>query len=205
MFVPSPPHTGKFLWLFLLCATNCWAQHSAHTHGRATLNVVLDQDREIVAELIAPADSVYGFEHQPRNPLEYAQMAEGLNRLKAALAEILVIEGQPKCTLAEIQEEGRHKQAEKQHGRHDHAKPKNQEDGHKHAHHDSHGEKEEHAGHHNVMVRWKLTCKPKLSGRRLIVNWHGALPNVHHIDLVLLTPDRQEAVDLTKSGSKVYL
>jgi hypothetical protein len=44
-------------------------QHSAHEHGKVTINAVVGEDT-LVLELEAPADNVLGFEHAPRDEAE---------------------------------------------------------------------------------------------------------------------------------------
>ena len=188
--------------LFAL-AMPLWSQHAAHTHGVAELNLILNTEREIVAELITPADSVYGFEHAPRTTAEKAQMEKGLKRLKASLAKMLVIENQNNCSVSEMggdegvaQNSSQNMQGATQ--------PAKQAEKHHTHHHKGHGESS--AGHHkNVALRWKIQCGSTLSGQRVIVNWSEALPDVHKIKLTLLTPDQQSAISLKRSGTKIRL
>ncbi|CAM2005692.1 ZrgA family zinc uptake protein [Acanthopleuribacter pedis] len=179
--------------LFLLAAPPCAAQHAAHTHGKAELNLVVGEDHQIVAELIVPAGSVYGFEHAARNPLEVARKEAGLNKLKAALASMLVLHRKAGCAvtvLGEVEEQA--------HPHHDH--------GHAHARHDRGGHSKTHeTDHHNVMVHWTLQCGSTLRDQQLTVNWREVLPDIHQITVVLLTPDRQERLDLHKSGTVIRL
>ncbi len=196
-----------------------WGQHGAHTHGRADLNLVLNSDREIVAELIAPAESVYGFEHAPRNAKETEQMNEGLKRLKASLSKMLVFEKKAGCKITEIDEEGYIGAVEssRQEGEGSSGTPEGHEaHGHadhtekSHAHHgETHEGKKSQAaegGHHrNVAIRWRVLCGADLMGERIIVNWSEALPDIHHIELTLLAPGRQDAISLRRSGAKIRL
>ena len=200
----------------LMFVAPLWGQHGAHTHGRAELNLVLNSGREIVAELITPAESVYGFEHTPRNAKETEQMNEGLKRLRSSLANLLVFEKKAACNISEIDEDnyvgavassghdgegssGTHEDHEA-HGHSGHA-----EDSHAHHGEDHGGEGAEDSHHRNVMVRWRVSCGTDMTGERITVMWREVLPDIHHIELTLLTPDRQEAISLRRSGTKIRL
>jgi Protein of unknown function (DUF2796) len=41
-------------------------QHGAHVHGTATLNIAIEE-RTATVELITPAESIIGFEHQAKS------------------------------------------------------------------------------------------------------------------------------------------
>ncbi|MDJ0842374.1 MAG: DUF2796 domain-containing protein [Acidobacteriota bacterium] len=212
------PKTISILPLLVFIAP-LWGQHGAHTHGKAELNLVLNSDREIVAELISPAESVYGFEHAPRNAKETEQMKEGLKRLKASLSNMLVFEKQAVCKITEIDGESYSGAVEgsrpggagspgiseghEAHGQTEHTEKH-------HAHHgEKHGGKNsratEDSRHRNVMIRWRVLCGADLTGQRMIVNWSEVLPDIHHIELTLLTQDRQDAISLRRSGAKIRL
>ena len=168
---------AKITLALLLMTAPVWGQHAAHTHGRAELNLIVNSDHELMAELIAPAESVYGFEHTPRNAKEKAQKEEGLKRLKSALAGILTFEQQAGCMAAHITEQGyrgsdTHKTASHEaHTGHDH--------GHHHGHdHDKHEHAaEEHESHLNVAIQWKVQCGKGLIGQKIGVNWNDATPD----------------------------
>ena len=57
-----------------LLAPVCVVAHGPHEHGAATLSVALDETR-LEATLVAPADSIVGFEHAPRDDAERAALA----------------------------------------------------------------------------------------------------------------------------------
>lgn len=172
-----------------------WSQHSAHTHGKAELNLVLQSDRELIAELIAPAESVYGFEHAPRNQEERVKIEAGLNQLKASLSELIAMEKRGACKTIEIAESGYTGDSgthSKDHHAHKHSKPS------KNDHHHT-------SNHHNVTIRWKLSCGSDLTGQVMILNWSQALADIQHMEVTLLTPTRQEALSFRRSGSKFKL
>jgi hypothetical protein len=210
------PNRKTLLMLpLLLCAVPLWAQHGAHTHGKAELNLVLNADREIVAELISPAESVYGFEHAPRNAKEEEQMKAGLKRLRSSLSTMLVLEKKAGCSVTEIVEdsyvgavESDHHHDEGSSGTHKHHEGHGhgEETEDSHDHHAEHGEEAAGDTHHrNVVIRWKVQCGTDLAGERITVNWNEALSDIHHMALTILTPTRQKAISLERSGEKIRL
>ena len=56
-------------------------QHSAHEHGTANLNLVVD-DKTVQIELLVPAVDITGFGHKPRSPEEKRQESDALETLK---------------------------------------------------------------------------------------------------------------------------
>ena len=63
-----------FLLFIIVTTTQVIAvSHNAHVHGHAELTIAVDQ-HTIALHLIAPAESLLGFEHQARNVKEVAQV-----------------------------------------------------------------------------------------------------------------------------------
>lgn len=181
-----------FVLFMLVMPTH--GQHHAHTHGRAALNLVLNTDRELMVELIAPAESVYGFEHAPRNAQESAQMQAGIEKLKAAGSKLLVFKAELSCQT-EVRTEagytGAKTTAKPDHHGHDH-----------HDHADAHSPKDQ---HHDVMLRWLIRCESNLNGQEMSIHWQDVLSDIHHVEVTVLTADRQEALSLKRSGQTVRL
>lgn len=57
------------------------AEHAAHVHGEARLQLVMEADT-LEMELQAPAQDVVGFEHAPENEQERQQVTDTITRLK---------------------------------------------------------------------------------------------------------------------------
>jgi hypothetical protein len=73
-------------------------QHRAHEHGRATLQVVTE-DEALVIELRVPAVHVVGFEHAPASDAERAAVRRAVARFERG-DELLVPAPGAGCTLA---------------------------------------------------------------------------------------------------------
>ncbi|MEO5343231.1 MAG: DUF2796 domain-containing protein [Gammaproteobacteria bacterium SHHR-1] len=103
--------SAKILSLFLFCCLPLLLppalaeeapqrQHSAHVHGQAQLNLVLDGDTLLI-ELQSPAANLLGFEHAPRTAeqREYLQhTAEGLRQAQ----RLFVFTPQDACQLQQV-------------------------------------------------------------------------------------------------------
>jgi hypothetical protein len=71
-------------------------QHSAHEHGAAEFNFVLE-DKTIHLEMILPAVDVVGFEHKPKSPEEKRRESEAIEVLKSP-EKILSLTKSAKCS-----------------------------------------------------------------------------------------------------------
>ncbi len=81
--------------------TAAWAQGHAHVHGEARLEVVLD-GAEIQISLLAPLDSIVGFEHRPRTAAQ-RQAAEAALRVLADPASLVGLPAAAGCNLTDTQ------------------------------------------------------------------------------------------------------
>jgi len=55
--------------------------HAAHVHGVGHLAIAIDSDGQLQAELVAPGDSVFGFEHAPQTADDRATVEQARARL----------------------------------------------------------------------------------------------------------------------------
>jgi hypothetical protein len=69
--------------------------HEAHTHGEATLSVVLEGD-QLYMELKTPAANLLGFEHAPHNEDEMRQLKQAMSILREPNQLFLL---SPQCNL----------------------------------------------------------------------------------------------------------
>ncbi len=78
-----------------LAASAAWAQHQAHEHGVAKLDIAV-QPTAIVLELSTPLDNLVGFEHAPRTDAERRRADEAVARLRDA-SRGFVIDAAAQC------------------------------------------------------------------------------------------------------------
>ncbi|MEM9409141.1 MAG: DUF2796 domain-containing protein [Acidobacteriota bacterium] len=178
------------------------AQHAAHEHGKADLNVAIETDQELVVELIVPAESVYGFEHEPKNDAEREQQAAGLRRVEQQISSALAFDGKLGCSFEKISSDSHDHDDHDDHGDH-------HDDHGDHGDHDDHGEdhgdhdhaEEEHS-HSDVEMQWSVNCKRSIAGSKATFSWSELLPGVEEVAVVLLSAERQDEV-LLKGSSGV--
>jgi hypothetical protein len=72
-------------------------QHAAHTHGSATLNVVIEEST-LTMVLESPAMNIVGFERTPRNEAEWKKVAAAADILERG-ADLMQINPQAGCNL----------------------------------------------------------------------------------------------------------
>jgi hypothetical protein len=152
--------------LLAACATPALAQGKAHTHGLATLNIVIE-GRTGMLEFSAPAEDIYGFERAPRNAAERERRDAALNRLRRGMGELVLFDSALGCTITATSVRDAHDT----HG-HDHGKA-----GDDHA--DVHGE-------------YAIACERPPAGRDIRFGFSKAFPGITTVQVQLLADDRQD-------------
>ena len=80
--------TDRLRWLtagVLVCCATAAHAHRPHVHGEAELNVGVEGN-DLFVELVAPAESLLGFERAPRDATEQAQLQTVRETLAAGAA-----------------------------------------------------------------------------------------------------------------------
>jgi transketolase C-terminal domain/subunit len=104
--------TARHYALAVICCVVCnvglsWAgagttkrhQQGAHVHGAAAVNIAID-DRTAIIELIAPADSVVGFEHQAKSAADQTRQEKALDLLRNDMDRMVVFNATLGCRFA---------------------------------------------------------------------------------------------------------
>ena len=84
--------------LFSLTVQANYRQHHAHVHGEAEMNLAIT-DNEILIEIISPGSDVVGFENQPKNDKQIAELAAAVNLLGTETS-IITLEERGECHLS---------------------------------------------------------------------------------------------------------
>ena len=79
---PSMKNLSLLFVIFLAGVFKTLAQGSleAHVHGKASLNIVLD-DQSLFIEFESPAYNLVGFEHEPKDQLQHKEVQDSLSLL----------------------------------------------------------------------------------------------------------------------------
>ncbi|MEN9826529.1 MAG: hypothetical protein RI953_2274 [Pseudomonadota bacterium] len=73
--------TVLFVFLFLAFNTSALAGGKAHEHGVASVNIVAEGN-SLTIQFEAPADGIYGFEHEAKSPADIKKRDVGVDKLK---------------------------------------------------------------------------------------------------------------------------
>lgn len=193
------------LALALACAMPVAAQQSAHVHGFATLDLVVE-DGELVIEFSVPADSLVGFENAPSTAAERQAVDDALAKLRDP-ARLFALPSSAGCELHEVEAE-RHAEGDDEHDEHEHAEHDGHDDEHaehedhdddghdehdgdEHAEHEhDHENKADSASHSEFRAHYHFECDGNAIaeiGLRLFATW----PRIEKVRLQALTPTGQ--------------
>lgn len=178
----------------LLCmaapvAADEFTQHGAHEHGRALLQVAL-QDNTLQVELVVPALHVLGFEHEPRTQAERQTAATAPARLRDLATPVRL----PDAAGCQRQS-ARLVEEEKPSGGHD------AHHGHQHGHAHDHGAGE----HHDIHVTWTYRCAQPGALTWLEPALLSSLRDVSRLQVDSLLPGAQKSSRVSRANERVAL
>ncbi len=126
--------------------------HGAHVHGIANANLVIE-NKDIYFELIAPADTIVGFEHAASTPPEKEKVANAKQLLVNAVQLFSFESGDCKAVDVAIDMSGLVASDGHTHDSHDH------EHEHEHEHEHDHSDEKTHGKHIEVTASYQFSCK----------------------------------------------
>ncbi|MFO6419151.1 DUF2796 domain-containing protein [Hylemonella sp. W303a] len=185
--------------LAALSALPALAQQHAHTHGRMTLDVAVDE-KTLTLEIESPLDGFLGFERAPRTDAERKRVSDMVARLNAA-QQLFVPDPAAECTLATVtmesaalglgepKKDGEHAKA------HDHD-DKKRPDGKK-----GHAEDE----HADIDVDIVFNCAKATQARFIDVKLFDAFKRIRAIDAQIATPQGQFKRSLRPDAARLNL
>ncbi len=181
-------------------------QHAVHTHGSASLDlVVADEGVELV--LVAPAESLLGFEHRPTTAAQRQRVDEVHQLLrrplslfdlgsKGACQQQAVKVTSPLFADASAPVSGKPSHDKHGHDKHGHDK-------HEHAAHDEPPEHEEASEHADIQVQWLFICAKGEAIGELEGRLWAHFPQLDRISVQWVTPDGQGAGHLTRQQPRL--
>ncbi len=170
-------------------STNLFAkeQHGAHVHGKPKLDIAIEGTK-ISLGFESPAESIYGFEHEAKNPKDIAARDAAVKELKENSGNIFQFQPALSCTLASATVEPWVTED------HDHDREKSIKKG-------SHKEKsKKHGEHGEVHADYVFNCTKTPSGTKLTVTLTDKYPRLLEIAVQLIS-DKKQAGATLKSGS----
>lgn len=183
-------------FLFFVGMTDADAEemrhHDAHVHGVGKLNVALD-GANLIFELTSPAANIVGFEHAPENEQQTHEIHEAIELLKEG-EKLFALTPKAQCTLHDV-----HVESDLEGGHHDEHET--------HKHEDAHSE-EEHDGesvHSEFEVAYHFECDHPDSLKAIDVHLFSQFPGFEELEVQMLTPKGQTAVELTPKKFQITL
>jgi hypothetical protein len=185
----------KLLLVLGISATVSAAEHrhaGKHAHGEGTLNIAVD-GKTAVIELRAPAESVYGFEHEAKTDADEKKRDEGLDLLKSRIDQMVILEAAVSCRFASarvfVVVEG-HRRASSEKSRADKsATPKRAES----------------AEHREVIAEFSVACEKPLSGSAVRFGFNKIFPKLETLRVQVLGENKQTGATVRKDKGSVRL
>jgi hypothetical protein len=171
------------IWIGSASATE-YRQASKHVHGEGTLNIAVD-GKTAVVEFRAPAESIYGFEHEAKTDADKNRRDAGLNLLKGKMHEMMLFEPGLGCkfaakNVAVAKEEGDHKETSAKSGK-----------------------DEKSAEHWEVTAEYAVACNKPLAGSTLRFGFTKIFPNLGELKVQVLAESKQTGLTVRKDKGRV--
>ena len=191
-------------------------EHEAHEHGHGTLDIVVEGE-ELVIELRIPAVNVVGFEHAPKNDAEREAVRQALVPFGDATS-LFVLSAEADCEVEEAEaaiasmghedeHEGEghgdgdgHGHEKDGHETDEHAKDEHEKD--EHAEHQEDGSDSDAEAHSELRATYHFHCHAPERLGEIDVRAFEHLRDAEEIDVRVVTPSAQLAMEL-HSGSTV--
>ena len=187
------------LWLAVAATAAAAAEHTAHVHGVAKLNVAIEGGT-VQMELIAPGADIVGFEHAPESPQDKAAVKSATATLKDG-AGLFVFPREAGCQLMEAEIESA--SLEDDHGEDDHGE---EEHGNEQEHgeeDEAHGEEHAEEAHGEFHAHYRFSCARPDRLSHVDVRFFERFPSGRQIEVQTISPRGQSAQELTASSMRL--
>ena len=173
------------------------AAHEAHVHGVAHMNLLVEK-QAVEIELVTPLANVLSFEHEPETEGQKQEVRDMAAIMRNA-GKLFILPADAQCEVKEvsmssevISPELLSAEVEIEH-----------QGGHEHNEHSHGGGHEEEHGHSDLDVDIAFICRnpEKLDG--INVGMFKAFPNLHEIEVQMVTPKGQSAAELTPDSAVI--
>ena len=174
----------------------------SHTHGDATLAVVLD-GFEVTVELETPLYNLLGFEHAAETEAQQAAVVKAEILLSRG-AELFEFNPAAGCSAPfasrNVELDIEHGHAE--HGRHDHHEAHEKDE---HHDKDEHGDRGAEAEHKDLTLQYVYSCTTPDAVENITTKLFDHFENLSNLDLVYLGPNTQKQGELTAANPRMDL
>lgn len=157
-------------------------QVGAHVHGASKLNLVVE-GQTISMELLAPANDIVGFEHQPRTDKQKAAVEQATETLRDPL-KLFTPSPAAGCTVASASAELVLDNA--------------------HAGHAAHGRADE-ATHAEFRGRYSLLCKDVAAVQGIDFPYFKLFPRADEVEVQAILPGGQKGFEVKRARPRLSL
>jgi hypothetical protein len=159
-----------------------------HVHGIASINVAVEGTKAIV-EFRAPAENIIGFEHEAKSQSDKKRRDAAFARLQEGRDHMFVFDPKLGCRSSEMKTAMAEKGSvgtEKRSG-------------------NEQGKKQKSGEHREVYATLSVVCDKPLAGSRLQFGVHKLFPEIHEIEVQVLSDSRQSATTIKRDKGDVVL
>ena len=169
--------------LFAACDTHHHYE-GAHQHGVVTVFIAVDGPSDLTVDLRGPAESFYGFEHEPTNPEEQAAQDAALSKLRDQFTDLFIFPADSHCQVSQ----------------HEVVVEMPAADDHDHENETS-AEHAEHSGEHReVHGIYAVQCQGVLEGKTLAIALTEHFTRIETVNVQLLGSREQRGFDFDGRG-----
>jgi hypothetical protein len=178
-----------------------YSEHDAHEHGIAHLNVVLE-DENLVIEFVSPAANIVGFEHAAATEQEH----KAIEQARMALMDgnsLFQFPSDAECVFehATVATDFDHQTGEENETGHDHG----HESGDHHSDADDHDDHDGHDDHGDFRAEYHFQVSRPVQLSYFEVRFMRMFPAIERLQVQLVTPSTQTAVELTADAARIDL
>ena len=156
----------------------------AHVHGMAEINIAVEGNKADV-EFRAPAENIMGFEHEAKSESDKKKRDAALRTLQTKMSQMVLFDPKLSCQFSDaktaVVEEKEGKTAQE---------PKDQKKA---------GE------HREVRATWSVACDKPLAGSRVTFGVTKVFPEIHEINIQVLSDTKQSGATIKKDQGDVRL
>ena len=184
------------------------AAHEAHVHGVAHMNLLVEK-QAVEIELVTPLANVLSFEHEPETEGQKQEVRDMAAIMRNA-GKLFILPADAQCEVKEVSmssevispellsaEVEKEHQGSQEHNGHSH------DGGPEHNEHSHDGGHEEEHGHSDLDVDIAFICRNPEKLDSINVGMFKAFPNLHEIEVQMVTPKGQSAAELTPDSAVI--
>lgn len=172
-------------------------EHGSHVHGVGNLNIVIDANM-VHLELISPAANIVGFEHDPVDDVQKAQLEKAIHSLEDP-EKLFTFSPDAECQAVAVSLGGSMIADEHDHEEHD------GEHGHKDEHHHDAAdhEHEDHSDHKDIEASYQFKCGAPEKLEQLELKFFTEFKAFGKVRLQMFSPNGQQGGEMSPTNNTI--